>query len=398
MLPYLIGLSARGYRITILSCEKPERFERDAAAIRRMCGENGIEWVPIRYHRRPWLLSSVYDLAALKRAAARLHRASPFDLVHCRSYIPAMVGLDMKRRFGVSYLFDMRGFWPDERVEGGSWSLSNPVHRGVYDYLKRVEARLLRGAGHIISLTQAGKNQLLTRPQFQPSGPDITVIPCCVDFDHFPLLDDSARAVSRAALSIPADAKVVAYLGSVGTWYLLDEMLDFFRVYARHHPGALFLFITPDEPGPILARAELAGIGTDRLVIRSATRDEVPKLMAAADFGLFFIKPCFSKMASSPTKMGEMLAMGLPVVTNAGVGDVAEIVRDTGCGVAIERFDEASYEAAIVSIESLALSARQLRETARSLFDIDIAIDRYEGVYRALVPTTDVKTSTSRGA
>jgi len=398
VLPYLIGLSARGYRITILSLEKPERFERDAQAIRQVCASNGLVWEPLPYHRSPPLLSSMFDAAALKRAAVRLHRRSPFDLVHCRSYIPAMAGLELKRRFGIPFLFDMRGFWPDERVEGGSWSLAHPIYQQVYAYFKKLEAKLLSEAGHIISLTNAGKRQLLTRPQFQPTGAEITVIPCCVDVDHFPLIDRQAIAAARSTLSISPDAKVAAYLGSVGSWYLLEEMLDFFRVYQRSHIEAVFLFVTPDDPDAIVAKANQMGIGADCLVIRSASRDEVPQFMAAADFGLFFIKPCFSKIASSPTKMGEMLALGLPVVTNAGVGDVAEIVNETGCGAAIEHFDEASYKAAIATLETLPHSAEQLRETARKLFDIKLGLDSYEDVYRSLVTTTDRNISTSRGA
>jgi len=398
VLPYLIGLSARGYRVTILSCEKPDRYDRDAAAVRRICDEAGLAWQPITYQRRLPLLSPMYNAFALKHAAARLHRQNPFDLVHCRSYIPAMAGLHLKRRFGIPFLFDMRGFWPDERLDSGSWKLSHPVYGRVYAYFKKIEAKLLREAGHVISLTRAGKDQLLTRPVFQADGSEITVIPCCVDVDHFPLAGEPARALARASLSIPTDVKVVAYLGSIGGWYLLDEMLDFFRAYSRHYPSAVFLLVTPGDPAIIIAHAAKAGIAAERLVIRAASREEVPKLMAAADLGLFFVKPCFSATACSPTKLGEMLALGLPVVTNTGVGDVAEIVRDTGCGVTIERFDEASYEAAIASVESSGLSAIELRETARSLFDIDIALDRYDAIYRALVPATDVTTSTSRGA
>jgi glycosyltransferase involved in cell wall biosynthesis len=174
-------------------------------------------------------------------------------------------------------------------------------------------------------------------------------------------------------------------------------MVDFFRAYVRRYPNSAFLFLTPGDPAIVTAKAAKADIASERLVIRFASRDEVPRLMAAADIGLFFVRPCFSATACSPTKMAEMLALGLPVVTNAGVGDVAGIVRDTGCGVAIERFDEEAYEAAIIGVESLGQSAQHLRETARSLFDVKIAIDRYEQAYRALA-TTDVSTSTNRGA
>ena len=384
VLPYLIGLSARGHRITLLSCEKPERMQRDGDAIRAICAGAGIAWNPLKYHRSPPVLSGAWDAAMLKREALRLHRATPFDLVHCRSYIPAAAGLALKRRHGVKFLFDMRGFWPDERVEGGSWPLTNPLFNLIYRHFKRLETKLFAGADHVISLTHEGRRVLRTRPELQDEAKGITVIPCCVDFGHFPLVTPEARQAGRLALGIPAGAHVAAYLGSIGTWYMLDEMLDFFRAYRERHPGAVLLLVTPD-PSPVLIRAAAArGVPEESLVIRSASRDEVPKFMAAADLGLFFIEAVFSKKASSPTKMGEIIALGLPVVTNAGVGDVAEIVGETGCGVAITEFTPEAYERAIDRVESLLLTPAEIRERGLPWFDVEIGVERYDNVYRAL--------------
>ena len=385
VLPYLAGLSALGHRVTVLSCEKPQRMHTQGQRIRGLCAAAGIRWRPLNYHKRPPILSSALDAAALQRSAIALHRREPFDLVHCRSYVPARAGLGLKRRFGVKFLFDMRGFWPDEKVEGNNWNLANPLYRLVYRYFKRLESRLLRGADHIISLTEAGMAQLLTRPELAHVPAPITVIPCCVDFAHFPLAGADSKRAARERLGIAPDDAVLAYLGSLGSWYMRDEMLDFFKVYAARRGAARFLFVTPDEPQPIRAAATARGIDSDRLIIVPATRDEVPELLAAADLGIFFIRPVFSKTASSPTKMGEMLAVGLPIVTNAGVGDVAAQVADMRCGIAIERFDDTSYAAALDQLQSLAGTAQQRRERALRWFDVELGIERYDGVYRALL-------------
>ena len=71
-------------------------------------------------------------------------------------------------------------------------------------------------------------------------------------------------------------------------------------------------------------------------MIVSAKRDEVPALIAAADLGVSFILATYSAKASCPTKFGEMLAMGVPVIANAGVGDIAEIIRETGAGAVVD--------------------------------------------------------------
>ncbi len=395
VLPYLIGLSARHHRITLISFEKPRRDASEITAVRTSCEAAGIEWHPLSYHKRPPILSSLYDLAAMRQLAKRLHRDKPFDLVHCRSYLPAIVGLALKRRLGLRFLFDMRGFWADERVEGGLWNLGNPMFRAIYRYVKRREVELLREADAIVSLTEAGKAVLLARPDRAADGPPITVIPCCVDFEAFHLTNEKVRAATRRELGIAPDTRVTAYLGSIGTWYMLDEMLDCFAVQLARDPTALFLFITRDDPATIRAAAAARGIREKSLMIRAASRSEVSRLLIAVDQGLFFIHPTFSKTASCPTKLGEFLAVGIPVITNSGVGDVDKQIMALSAGVVIERFDAAAYGEALARIDTIPPEPLRWREGARRWFDLHDGVARYDAIYRGV---SEEKSSTSRGA
>jgi hypothetical protein len=176
ILPYLAGLSAFGHEITILSCEKPERMAASAEEIRAVCRRAGLTWHPIRFHSRPHALTAYLDLHLLTLAARRLNRRSAFDLVHARSYIGGLVGLDLKRRRGVPLLFDMRGFWPDEKVEGGSWPQSKALYRAIYRWWKRRERALIHESSQIVTLTRAARGQLETETRVSPA---VTVIPCC---------------------------------------------------------------------------------------------------------------------------------------------------------------------------------------------------------------------------
>lgn len=384
VLPYLTGLSRLGHEITILSCEKPEREEKDGARIRALCEAAGIEWHPIRYHKKPPVLSSAYDAVILRRTAERLHKKARFDIVHCRSYIPGIAGMHLKRRFGVRFLFDMRGFWPEEKVEGGNWPQEHAVFRAVYRYFKVREAEFLRNADHIISLTHEARRELAARPAAPVSAEKISVIPCCVDFGHFVHPSDLSRRAVREELGLAPEAKVLVYLGSLGGNYMLSEMLDLFLAYRARHPGARFLFVTQGPAEEILAAAAAKAIGPSEIVVRAASREEVPLFTSVGDLGVAFKQPVFSSKACSPTKMGEMLALGLPLVVNAGVGDVAAIVRDTECGVAIERFDDDAYGQALDAIESLEAAPAAQRAKALPWFDVEIGIARYDAVYRSL--------------
>jgi glycosyltransferase involved in cell wall biosynthesis len=382
VLPYLQGCAAKGHEITIVSCDKPDRYRQSGDEIRTICRNSKMEWHPLTYHKSPPVLSSVYDSAMLTRQALSLHRRAKFDLVHCRSHLPAIAGLKLKTRTGLPLLFDMRSFWPEERVEGGLWNLRHPLYRAVYNYFKRLESRVLRSADHIVTLTMAGKQSLLGRSELEGRGTDVSVIPCCADFDHFPL-GAPMRGGARERLGLPRDAKVIAYLGSVGTWYMLDEMLEFFAVYAAQVPSAWFLLVTGDDERIIRRSATRLGIDHSRIIVRSASRNEVPQLLAAADAGISFIKPVFSKIGSSPTKMAEMLAMGLPIVANPGVGDVEPLLEEMGSGVIVRSFDRAGYQAAVADLEALTISPEDIRSRARSILDLGRAIECYDAIYEA---------------
>lgn len=382
VLPYLAGLVKRGHRITLVSFEKPGRSTADLESARLACAAAGVDWHPLRYHKKPPVLSSAFDAMVMLRTARRLHRKVHFDWVHCRSYLPALVGLAMKRRYGTRFLFDMRGFWADERVDGGLWRLGNPIHRAVYDFFKRKEAEFLDEADHVVSLTENARDILLAREDRAPDAPPISVIPCCVDFEAFQPAGPDARAEARRDLGISADRRVAVYLGSIGTWYMLDEMLDCFRVQLRREPDSLFLIVSRDEPVPIRRAAAARGIPEHALMIRGATRAEVPRFVGAGDYAISFIRPTYSKAASCPTKLGECLALGIPVLTNGDVGDVARVVADTGGGVLVERFDEEAYDDALQALEALGQSPAQWAGRARDWFDLEEGVDRYDRIYR----------------
>ena len=136
VLPYIIGLSKNGYSFHLISFEKPDRFKAHKDKIDSICKKNGISWHPLFYTKRPPLFSTMWDVNRMKRKAFKLHKEHEFIIVHCRSYLSALVGLSLKKRYKVRFLFDMRGFWADERVDGALWNLKNPLYKWVYNYFK----------------------------------------------------------------------------------------------------------------------------------------------------------------------------------------------------------------------------------------------------------------------
>lgn len=380
VLPYLFGLARRGHRISLISFEKPERSADERAAVAKACADAGIAWHPLPYRKRPPVLSTLGDVARMWDLAARLSGKQPYDIAHCRSYLPGLVGLKLKQRFGTRFLFDMRGFWADERREGGSWPSSNPLFRTIYGYFKKQERLFWRNADAMVSLTQSGKEVIATAER---SAAPISVIPCCVDFDVFKPATKAKRANARKELEIGRDDHVLGYIGSLGGNYMLDEMLDFYRAYRERFGRAKFLFVTQVPEGEIRAAAGKKDLDQAEIVIRPASRAQVPFYVAAADHGIAFKQPSFSAKACSPTKLGEMLALEIPVVANSGVGDVEQVIEDTGAGVIVRSFSDTAYRQAVEALQSAKPDA-QWRKAIRCWFDLHAGVDRYDEIYRNL--------------
>src|SRR6185312_823213 len=144
VIPYLIGLCDKGFAFTILSFEKKTKYEERKLQIQNLLDSAGIKWSPLIYTKWPPVISTLYDYGRLKRKASQLHQSIKYDLVHCRSYIPALGGVAFKRKCNLPFIFDMRGFWADERVDGNLWNLNNPLFKTIYRFFKKKEIEFIK--------------------------------------------------------------------------------------------------------------------------------------------------------------------------------------------------------------------------------------------------------------
>lgn len=385
ILPYIKGLSEYGYRFTVISFEKKERFARNRSLIESLAQESGICWVPLNFTVRPPLVSKFYDALRMRSKAVALHKQIGFAMVHCRSYVAADVGLYMKKRFGIKFFFDMRGFWADEKRDGGHWRNNHPVTRRVYRYYKKQETAYLQNADYVITLTEAAKREMLTWPGFNAQVP-LQVIPCCADTALFSLTSAAQKKEAKQELALPPTAFVVSYLGSVGTWYMLDEMLLLFKKIKARYRTAVFLFVTPTPPGFIEDAARRLQVSVTDLRICEAPRTQVPALVKASDVNLSLIKPVYSKLSSSPTKLGEVLSMGIPVICNSGVGDVKEIIEQTDGGYVLTGFSDAELTAAADAIPRLLQKDPvRIRAASEPIFSLQKGLQLYLSCYRQIL-------------
>ena len=220
-----------------------------------------------------------------------------------------------------------------------------------------------------------------------PNQSPISVIPCCTDETHFdPAKVDLDRLKSlKNELGIQEKDYVISYLGSIGTWYMLDEMLDFIKVLFTKKENSKALFITREPKEMVLSEAKKRGLDTSKIIIQSANREEVPTMVSLSDVSLFFIKPVFSKKASSPTKMGEILNLNIPIVCNSDVGDDDLVMNEILPEYLVKEFSNEEYERVLATLlENQNIPNTELRQYASDFFSLNKGVETYSTIFHSI--------------
>jgi glycosyltransferase involved in cell wall biosynthesis len=380
ILPYVERLH-RTWPMQILSYERPDRLA-DAAALRRMeerLARQRIAWTWLRYHKWPSLPATTYDLCLGVATLFQILRRRDIGLVHARGYLPTSIALRASRRHPV--LFDIRGLQPEEYVDAGVW------RRGELKWLlaKASERRFFRRAAGAVTLSENIQPYVAERFAELGRRPPLAVVPCCVDLERF-RFRAAARLEVRRRLRIADDTIVFVYSGSVGPWYLVDEMARFVRLFRQRTGRRVCLLWLVNNGGELVQAASRAhGLGDDETRTAAAPSDEVPDYLSAADVALALIKPSFSKRASSPTKYAECLAVGLPLVVSREVGDSRRISEADGA-VALTTLDDEALGRGGAQLTALLERPREhFRCIARNLFDVEsVALPTYSQLYDRL--------------
>ena len=384
VIPYLRELSKAGLRFTLLSFERDvawtDQGKARCASLKRELAAEGIEWHWLRYHKRFSLPATAYDVLAGARYARGLVRRNSIEMVHARSHIPATIALSLKRDFGLKMIFDVRGLLAEEYADAGHWQKGSLRYRVT----KRMESRCLAAADGVVTLTERIWPIIKEWPALRGHEVAHEVVPCCADLERF-RFSATDRMARRTELGLQ-DAFVLVYSGSIGGWYLTEEMADIFSALLKVRPDAHFLWLTPGEHDRVHAIMRERGVPPNRYTVHRSAPQDVPSYLSASDAGIAFIKACFSKLASSPTKTAEYLGCGLPIIINAGVGDSDQLVTTEQVGALVSNFNTADYDDAIKTLikflERPDHTRRHTRAVAERLFDVRrVGVSRYADLY-----------------
>lgn len=268
----------------------------------------------------------------------------------------------------------------EDHIEHSGWKWGGYLYRLAVWF----EKMAIKRSDAVVVLTQRMNAQLKNSID---SGKDVMIktIPCCIDLGLFKYVDDKSIK-DRIGL---AGKFIFIYSGSVGTYNLLNEMFDFFKSALEIISNAHFLILTQNKDlvtNLIANREDIAG---EKITVTYVPQVELPLFLLAGDAGLVFRRTSPTAIAASPTKFGEYLACGLPVISTPQIGDLEGIINSNKIGVVLDAYEKAKYKEAIKKLLSLLNEGEvvrgRCRKVAEDIFALDRGVQIYLDIYNRLI-------------
>jgi len=372
VLEYQKNLSNK-YDIFIISFEKTTLDIKNEFhnSILKTLKVSNINWYKLSYHKKPSGLATAFDIFIGLLLAIFLIIRFNIKIIHARSYVPSVIALVLKKFMNIKFIFDMRGFWADERVDGGIWKNDS----FLYKLAKWFESKFLSNADHIVSLTNSAIDEIKKFKYIDSNIPPHSIITTCTNLEVFTYQPNKNKNFT------------LGYVGSVGTWYDFDSVIVAFLELLRIIPEAMFLIVNQNEHHYILNKLHKHNVPLSQCKLVSANHSEVPKFMNQMDAGIFFINQLFSKKASAPTKLGEFLGCGIPCLTNNKIGDMQLIIESENVGISIPDFSQNSIRKGmqdLIDVTQIPNISQKCVQTSSKYFSLNNGVQRYDEIYTSL--------------
>lgn len=219
--------------------------------------------------------------------------------------------------------FDCHGVLPEEAVMGGS----SPARVAA---LERMEFQILHQSDFVIFVAHAMQAHCIAKYGLLK---DAMIVPCCIRENS---IRESIKC-QEVECGLPEDGRpILGYLGSMAVWQCSEEMVALFGELHRRYPEIFFAVFTPKADQPKAKTLfETYGIPSGSYTIAELAFEQVPSVLTRLNAGMMLRLDSAVNRVASPTKFGEMIAAGVPVVATDCIGDYSSDVAKNGFGVIV---------------------------------------------------------------
>lgn len=286
------------------------------------------------------------DFIRLPLHIGRLVETHKIDFIIANSPLAGILAFVQWKRAGTRYIVECFEPHAQSMIDSNVWS-----SRGLrYRLLKYFEQKQIETASYLATVSAHYSKWIVS------NGADtrkVHTVPNTVDLVRFQF-NRAYRDSTRLSLDIKADDVVAIYVGKFGGIYYDEEAFRLFAHAFAFFPNFKLIILTVHHRDEVIKKLVDVKIPTQHVIIRYAEHGEVPKYLSAADFAFSTIKPVPSRLYCCPVKNGEYWANGLPIITEDGIGDDSDIIREEDGGVLIKEIDapEDAFRKIMVMIQA----------------------------------------------
>jgi len=266
--------------------------------------------------------------------------------------VAGIAGAFIARRLNRPFVYNIRDMYPDMAVGGDIVKPSRLVERW-----ERMHRRALRQAARVIVLGNDMRERILAKG----AAPERVVV----------VRDGTSFPPSMPAQSDPVCREirsgfdfVALHAGNLGFYGAWNTLLTAAKMLSNENTGLVFI-----GGGANRDSLGAAAAGTPNVrFLPFRPPEQIPHVMMAGDVHIVTIRRGLEGVVV-PSKLYSILAAGRPVLAVAASNsDAAQIVTESGCGLAADPDDPAAVAAAIRELHSnparLAEMGRRAREIA----------------------------------
>ncbi len=368
IVPYISAISAAGHSLTVVSYEKVERTKEQIKLMELKFQKTGVNWVRLEFKSgKLWAIKRLFSGVMLIR---KLCRDLKPDFLHLRGFLPAIIfQLSLSK---VPFLYDFRGFALGEWVDIGKINPSSLLYR----VLNRLDQNAVRNASGLVVLEDCAKH-LLKDTYDVPNSP-LKVIRTCVDIKRFKKRKNMHNDKSRALRFV--------FLGGARFPYRPDLALMLIAKLIEHGFDCEMDFINEGDHAIIEKAKILTNISKDKVQILGCEHAEIPNILKAYDCGIVMVETSYWRRVCSPTKVGEYLAGGLPVISLEGIASIDKLAESTLCVATVSpeelqgHFQKGRAQQIFSFIKSAGIS-QKCKTLAKNEFSLTMAVKLYVELY-----------------
>jgi glycosyltransferase involved in cell wall biosynthesis len=368
VLNYIRELS-KDFSFWLITLEKIDdlKDDKESLYIKKSLSEFGIIWLYLPY--KPGAINYVKNLKNVFSLSRSIIKSNNINFIHCRSYMPTIVAYTLKKLgYQVDYLFDTRGFWFDEKADVGEWSRS----RFIYKLSKKFEKSLYLNAFSIVMLSRKSVELIRNGYFFKGSEKveNIYFIPTCTDLEKFKPNFEKENSPIK-----------IGYIGTAIGWYNFEKTAKLLQLIKQELDFELEIY-NGGQHDFIKKTLLTYGFNKGSYSLQKVKFDEIPSRMRNFDISIFFIHPFYSKNASAATKFGELMASGIPILTNKNVGDHESFINEykTGKILDTEKLNSYNFKTLLNSLTNKQ-TQKNCRNLAEEVFSLQKGVVEYTKIY-----------------